>query len=286
MDGSRYTDADAIISLIPQPTKQYFQTAAGIKDADQEIGDAMTAIFASCGLAATLYPDTPHILVGHFNVRGASLSNGQVLVGMDIEIAPDQIDAARADLVCLGHIHKAQQVRGNIFYSGSIYHTNWGEMEAKGGYVYEVEHGSTPFSTFIECPTKKMLRFAFDGTAAENADINLDDYLNALTANLQQAYARFDITVWQDQAGTIDKEKLRGFFLAGGALDLDIRLIRVPRHNVRAEAVLKAERLRDKIKRMADLRGEEVEWSILAKADSLEDSLSPDDLISAIGRAA
>jgi len=288
-DGSDrcYTDADAVISLVPQPTKQYFQTAAGIQDGNQEIGEAMTAIFASFGLSATLYPGAPHILVGHFNARGAALSNGQVLVGMDIEITPDQIEAARADLVCLGHIHKAQQIRSNIFYSGSVYHINWGEMEAKGGYVHDVEAaGSKPQSTFIECPAKKMLRFAFDATADENAEITLDDYLNALAADVRQAYARLDITVWQDQAREIDKDKLRRFFLAGGALDLDIRIVRVPRHNVRAEAVLKAERLRDKIRRMAELRGEEVEWSILAKADSLEDSLSPDDLISELGRAA
>ena len=124
------------------------------------------------------------------------------------------------------------------------------------------------------------------GIKSDTAEITLDDYLNALAADVRQAYARLDITVWQDQAREIDKDKLRRFFLAGGALDLDIRIVRVPRHNVRAEAVLKAERLRDKIRRMAELRGEEVEWSILAKADSLEDSLSPDDLISELGRAA
>jgi len=274
MDGCT-AKPDAIITLIPQPNKQFFQTNSGIADSDQEIGNAMSGLFSGFGVQAEGF-DCPHILVGHFNVSGAMLSNGQVRTGMDIEVSVEQIMFARPALICLGHIHKAQELghRSHAFYSGSLYHQNWGEMEAKGFYVHEID-ALGPTSRFIETPAKKMTRFSHDFTEGSGpVDFSIGD--------INGSFIRLDCKVWQDEAGAIDKDAITQELLASGALDVDIRIVRIPRQNVRSEAVLKSETLRDKIQKMAELKEEEVEWSILMKAELLEDMLS-DDLIQAVG---
>ena len=59
---------EAILTLIPQPTKQFFQTATGIEGSDQEIGQAMSGLFAGFGAqAAAAYPGyRRHNRHGHF----------------------------------------------------------------------------------------------------------------------------------------------------------------------------------------------------------------------------
>jgi exonuclease SbcD len=273
----------AIITMIPQPAKQFFQTNSGIADSDQEIGQAMSGLFSGFGVQAEGF-DCPHILIGHFNMSGAMLSNGQVRTGMDIEVSVEQMMFARPDIVCLGHIHKSQRLGAHTYYSGSLYHQNWGELEAKGFFIHEFIEEELTSSRFIETPAKKLLRLQEDFTA-DVGHMELDAVLYSYgREELSGAYIRCDFTVWQDQAEEIDKEKIKEFFLSAGTLDVDIRIIRVPRQNVRSEAVLKADRLRDKIQKMAELKGEQVEWSVLMKAELLEDTM-PDELIAAVGGA-
>ena len=278
MDGCT-AKPDAIITLIPQPNKQFFQTNSGIADSDQEIGNAMSGLFSGFGVQAEGF-DCPHILVGHFNVSGAMLSNGQVRTGMDVEVSLEQIDLARPDLVALGHIHKSQKLGAHTFYSGSLYHQNWGEMEPKGFYLHEFIDEELTSSRFIETPAKKLSRISFDYTVGEITGIDAN-----VINGVKGTFARLDYKVWQDDADKIDKEAITEIMKAAGALDVDIRIVRVPRQNVRSEAVLKADRLRDKIQKMAELKDEEVEWSILMKADSLED-MAADELIRTVGGAA
>jgi len=268
---------DAVLSLIPQPTKQFFQTQAGIADSDKEIGAAMSALFAGFGAQAEQY-HAPHVLVGHWNVSGSALSNGQTLVGLDIEISVDQMMLAQPELICLGHIHKSQKLGICAFYPGSLYHQSWGEMENKGFFIHEVQEDILDSSVFVETPTKKLTRFNHDFTNGSTQE-------EIRPESVTGSYVRIDYKVWQDEAGTIDKEAITERLKAAGALDVDIRLVRIPRQNVRSEAVLKTEHLRDKIQKMAELKGEEVEWSVLMKAESLEGRAS-EELIEAVGRAA
>jgi len=122
----------AIITLIPQPTKQFFQTTAGVADSDQEIGAAMSGLFAGLGAAAAEYPGVPHVLVYHGCVSGGKAANGQVMTGRDIEVSRDQLAMSGADLILCGHLHLPQELPGSIFYSGSIYANNIGEDHRHG----------------------------------------------------------------------------------------------------------------------------------------------------------
>lgn len=255
---------DAVISMLPAPTKQFFQTQAGIEQSDQEIGNAIGAILSGFGASAGRF-DCPHILVGHFQVGGAYVSETQQLTGRDIEISKDQIDMALADVICLGHIHYPQQIENNIFYSGSISTLNWGEDHRHGFYIHETDKESH----FIETPSKKLIKIEID--TVKDAFEDIDAVMYAYDQNtLKDAFVRVEIKVYQDEASKIDKENIERFYLSANAEAVDIRLIRVPRENVRSTQLLKLLTLREKIQERASLNNEIVRESVLVKADSLE----------------
>lgn len=260
----------AVLTLIPQPNKQFFQTTAGVEDSDKEIGVAMSGLFAGFGVQAAEYPGVPHILVTHLNVNGCRLANGQIRTGMDIEVSVDQMNMGGFDLGCLGHIHASQRIGDRYFYSGPIYSTKIDEEGPMGFYIHEL--GPYNFATevciessrFIETPCRKTVRLKADHT-----DENFG-HLGGEEPDVKGCDVRMEITEWQDKTGGIDKEWIRKAFLEKGALSVDIRINAVPRETIRAAAVLEAQTLRDEIRAMAELRGETIDSEILVMAEKLE----------------
>lgn len=267
----------AVISMIPTPTKQFFSSSSDIKGSDNEIAQAMGAMFAGFGARAAGL-GTPHVMVGHFQVGGAFFSATQQLSGLDIEISKDAIGYSQADIVLLGHLHFHQYLGGNIFYSGSIFRKDFGELDAKGFYIHEVAFGIRN-SRFIEVPTRKLIKISKDFTsrshieeANELIEIDSTDY-----DDIDGAYVRVELKCYQDEAGKLDREAIAAIF--DGAADVDVRIIRVPRENVRSSHILKLVTLRDKILEMARLKSELVPDSVLAKADFLE-TMTPEQVMS------
>lgn len=284
--GLAYVDAaqvKAVITQIPTPTKQYFQADSAIEVGDKAISNAMTSLLGAAGVTAKGYR-CPHILNGHFQVGGAFISETQQLVGRDIEISADQLAMAEADVICMGHIHKVQQIRENIFYSGSIHRMTFGETEDKGFYIHEISSGNLK-SHFILTPTRQKITIREDFTKAdiETADGFVCDYIFGNSESLKDAFVKVEFKVWQDESGKINQAEIERSFLDAGVSRADINLIRIPRETVRAARVLTMDRLRDKIAEMATLRQESVDDSILDKADLLE-STTQDELIQVVGR--
>lgn len=263
---------EAVLTLIPQPTKQFFKSDSNIATSDQEIGAAMSAVFAGFGAKAAAFPVAPHILVGHWATSGAYLSEVQVLTGIDIEISTDQMMLARPNLVCLGHLHLMQK-----YYCGSLFSQNWGETSVKGVNIHEIDGGEV-ISRFLPSPSRRMARLAYDLRDQEPSDFI---YLEQEFPRAEGAHLRIDLTAWQDEAGEIDKKLIAEHYQDLGALDVDIRITRMPRENVRANAVLAAETLRDKLVAMAALRNETVTESVLVKADALA-GMEPDALLAQV----
>ena len=283
LDAPVQAPVEAVISMAPAPTKQYFNTNSDIKGSDAEIAVEMSKIFAGFAAQAEAYKIVPHILVGHWNTTGSLISETQTLTGVDIEISRDQMALTNADLVALGHIHKPQKLEPNIFYSGSIYRTNWGETEDKGFYIHELKGKKLIESRFILTPTRKLLKLSEDLTEA--CAINeLDAALYSYGPDeLQDAHLRVELKVFQDEAQKVDTEKIKNFFLSGGAKEVDVRLIRIPREVVRSKNILKLSTLRDKLIEMAKLKNEVIPESILLKADTLESSPADDIIKNAVG---
>ena len=257
------TKADAVITLIPQPTKQYFNQGT-IQESNESISQAMNGLFAGFGAKAAEFSRVPHLLVGHWNVSGSKLSTGQDLTGQEIDISIDQMNFTNASAHLLGHIHMPQQLGDRTFYSGSLYPLTWAETEEKGFWLHEFDCDDLVKSEFVKTPCRKLVRSIQDLTECDDDD----SYVHIV--DCKDAYVRLDLKAWQDKASCINKELLIKQFMDEGALDVDIRIIRVPRQTVRSEAVLKVETLRDKLIAMAELKDETVPESILSKADELE----------------
>ncbi|WP_022667894.1 metallophosphoesterase family protein [Desulfospira joergensenii] len=290
-------EVQAVITQIPTPTKQFFQAESAIEDGDKAISNAMTAILGAFGAVAEQFR-CPHIFNGHFQVGGAFISDTQQLVGRDIEISTDQLAMANAHVTCLGHIHKAQEMRGNVFYSGSIFRKNFGETEPKGFYVHILESEpkvDPPFtdtlnikwalteSRFIETPTRQKLTIREDATKTDICGALACSHMAYSPEDLKDAFLKVEFKVWQDEAGKINQAELERSFLEAGAARADVSLIRIPRETVRAARVLQLTSLRDKVEEMAALRLEEISEGILNKADLLE-SMTPEELVQVVGR--
>lgn len=275
---------DAVLTLIPTPTKQFFASNSDIQTSNEEISKAMNGLFAGFGAKAADFTRVPHLLIGHWNVSGSKLSTGQVLTGQEIDISIDQMGFTNASAHLLGHIHMPQQLGDRTFYSGSLYPLTWGELEEKGFYIHEFDCDELYKSEFIKTPCRKLVRFNFDLTDEFADYLSLNDRLlrEHYDEQVNEAYVRVDITTWQDKACEIDKAAITEYLLYAGAKEADIRIIRIPRQTVRSESVLKVETLREKLIAMAALNNETVPESILSKADELEAGIAEE----AIGRAA
>ena len=269
---------EAVVTLIPQPTKQFFQTKAGVEAGDLEIGQAMSGLFAGFGAQAAGYPGVPHVLVTHLNVNGCRFANGQIRTGMDISVSVDQMMLANPDLICLGHIHKSQQLGDRAFYSGPIYSTKIDEEGPMGFWVHDlfnIYEIDTPIkSHFIETPCRRTVRIQDDLTLKSTTS-------NIYDTDVSGVHVRYDVSIFQDEIADVDKAMLTKELIERGALSVDIRINAIPRQNVRAESVLAATTLREEISEMAKLRGEEVEPDVLLKAEALENT-NPEELLGRI----
>lgn len=265
-------EPDAVLSMIPTITKQYFQTVSGIAGADQEIGAAMSGLFLGFGAQAEY--KAAHILVGHWNVNGCRLANGQIRTGMDIEVSVDQMNLSQCDIGLLGHIHASQVLGGKYYYSGPIYSTKIDEVGPMGFWVHlinEWDEQQPSGSRFIETPCRRTVRVVADLTPDLTETEKSDLYYHGHEDNIDGASVRIDLTVWQDETGSYDKKLIEEHYLSLGALSVDVRITPIPRVTVRAAAVLEAGRLRAKVAKRAELNGDILDAETLDMCDSLED---------------
>ena len=190
---------EAIISLVPAPTKQY----TDINESNQDIANALGTMMAGFGAQAGAFPDVPHILCGHFSVSGAMLSDTQTMIGRDIEISQEQIGFANADLTLLGHIHLPQKIGENIFYSGSISSLNFGELHDHGCFLHTIGGDHNLISHFLKTPATKLIKLRADLTI-QAWNLSLDGLIKPFAA-AEKAMLAFGI-----EMGKINgKEEMR-----------------------------------------------------------------------------
>lgn len=130
----------------------------------------------------------PTILITHYTVLGSTMPNGQINIMATNETVIDPMTLNQADynLVCLGHIHKAQALDTciNAFYSGSLCALNFNDENGiHGFYMHVLDDAGTLSSEFIRTPSRAFQTLYFDD--AQLDDIITRDYdLNAyFTAN-------------------------------------------------------------------------------------------------------
>lgn len=272
----------AFVSALPAFTKQYFQTTANIEDADKEITRELAALFAQFGADYRLKRNAiPHILLGHWQTIGAYIHPDQPMSGLEIEVPRTHIEMANPAIACLGHLHAAQKVGENIFYPGSLFPTDFGEMEKKGFWVHDLElvdmgdHWEIVNSDFMETPAPHLVR-SVRNLLRETDDISL--VTPAILGNLAEVspddnmILRMEVTIYQDMTAGIDEDQINKFVKE--KLDprkFELIVNSMPRPNVRSARVLEEDQLREKLKIRADIINEDINEDVLRKADALQE---------------
>jgi len=278
------------VTQIPAPTKEHWKLRQGAETDNQNIAQAMGAIFAGFGQAAKRFPWVPHILNGHFSMKGSKISETQTLPGTDIAIDTETLSMAQADACLLGHIHMAQEYTlpngTKAYHSGSIYRKDFGEQKTdKGFYVHDICDDNEPDRhEFFRVPTREMIQVDFD--LIKNSDTLNDNFIQKVVSDILNNggsakpgyWAKVKITLWMDEVRKINQSGLKQAIKEAGADNVILEINRVRRENSREETILRAESLVDKVKALANHRSQPVPDGALLMVEMVE-ALSPADLV-------
>ena len=158
------------IGCIPGMDKGQFRTLYPGMDKEDEnkaISQALGDIVA--GLSAEVNPNGPSVLMAHYTVTGCQIENGEsVFLNSDVVLPTAALAASKFDLVCLGHIHRAQSVLNcgrPTYYSGPLNAITFNEEgQSKGFFIHEIDnHQEKDKPKFIETPSRKFLTLKMNG---------------------------------------------------------------------------------------------------------------------------
>jgi len=279
-----------IVSQVPAPTKEFWKNRQGAETDNMNIAQAMGAIFADFSVKAARYPDTPHILNGHFSMKGSKISETQLLPGGDIAIDKETLVMARADLYCLGHIHMRQEyvlpgARGLAYHSGSIFRKTFGERkEDKGFYIHTAIHADFNDAEFIKTPTREMAQIDYDLIKEpwhlDNSDMDFAEIVFSVMKPHAEigSWIKVKITAWMDDIRMINQSKIKRLLLEAGASNVTLEVDRVRRENSREEKIIRAKTLVEKVKALADHRSQPAPEGVFEMLEKVE-ALSTEDLV-------
>lgn len=251
---------NALISCLPSVTKANVVNGNNLsaESTKHETIDLLRDVLCGWG-SVNKEIQAPTILVGHFTVTGSITPTGQVMVGRELELTAGDLRLAKADLVCLGHIHKMQSW-GEIFYCGSITRLNHGEANDEKGYFIHEFIGKSLSSRFIETPARVMRtrKTATIPTEEDMADVEAGEYVRLI----------FEVS--DDDIAKIDEQAIINAALAKGTAEVKIEKIIISKSTTRAEGISKLKNVEEKLKRWAELTGVTLNDDILAKLAELE----------------
>lgn len=141
-------------------------------DLDRAMGHAISGALRE--LISQLNSHEPSVLLAHVSMQGASLGYEQsIMLGQDVTVGLDELQASSFDYIALGHIHKHQFVGTNppAVYPGSPERIDFGEeTETKGFVLVDICRDSSRFqatATFVPLETRRFftLRIEASGDA-------------------------------------------------------------------------------------------------------------------------
>lgn len=118
--------------------------------------------------------DCPTVLMAHYTVVGSNMESGQTALFEKYEpvLYPADLQTANYDLVCLGHIHRPQEISNceNAFYSGAIAQLNFNdESQKRGYYIHEINSETKKLrSEFKQISSREFVTLHFgDGDISD-----------------------------------------------------------------------------------------------------------------------
>ncbi|MCL4439487.1 MAG: exonuclease subunit SbcD, partial [Firmicutes bacterium] len=190
------------------------------------------------GLGAQVNPEMPSIMLAHYSIAGCELDNGQqhIFTQNEVILPREALTVSPFDLVCLGHIHRAQEVPHcdrPVFYSGSLNGLTFNEEgQEKGFWIHDInnkKHAGFCYqhiSRFIKTPAREFLTMEVDFT--DSVDLQFDmkwklagigpDMANTLlTFPTVSKIVRLHFRCTDDQAKQLSLKEMEKLLLTGGA---------------------------------------------------------------------
>lgn len=214
------------IAGLPGFDKGYFRTQFPGLSAEEEnrvFSEQMKLIID--GFSAQVDPSLPSILMAHHTVVGSSLDNGQSTLYMQNEMVIEvtTLDSSNFDIVCLGHIHKAQKLLNSnkpIYYSGSIDAFTFNdEGPGKGFWIHRLEKQPNRDewlnigTVFFDTPARQFVTDIWDQNL-------VSEYLNGtaeINLEVPNPIVRILYSCDSETEKALDKKKLENDLYAAGA---------------------------------------------------------------------
>ncbi len=174
------------------------------------------------GLSSQVDSAMPSVFMAHHTVVGCDMGNGtHIFQANEVVLDAATLNNSAFDLVCLGHIHKAQRVEAcsnPVYYAGSIDASTFNdEGHSKGFWIHEMglrtEMGILkPTCRFIQTPAREFLTERWNQVDCERIQ----------TANLagwvfKDKVVRVLYTCDSETEKALDKKKLERDLYAAGA---------------------------------------------------------------------
>ncbi len=267
----------AVISCLPSVTKASViaqLNLSGIDEGNRATEELVRDVFQAWGVTNGIARQSgvPAIFAGHCTVKGSVTSTGQKMIGKELEFGVADLKLTNCDIYCLNHIHKAQKINSNIFYSGSITRLDHGETEHKGVFFHEFSREGAIESRFVETPARVM-------KTVSATDGGLPD--DSLLEGIQKGdIVRIRFTVREDELPKVDEQALKKAAIARGAIDVTFDKDIVPIQRVRSEGISKLRTLHEKLTAWGVNAGENITDSLKEKLDLLL-SMEPDRILQA-----
>lgn len=170
------------------------------------------------GLRTQIGNDWPTILLAHLTYSDADTGFDQLLMENEPILTPQAVQGF--DLVCLGHIHKAQQIGAqNVFYAGSPERLSFNEEGFTPGFwIHEIEEKGDPVeSRFISTPAREYWTLNYSHNPAEGA-LSVEHLINGLgTWDVKDTIVRMRVKATEEQAKLLDRKRIESDLYEAGA---------------------------------------------------------------------
>lgn len=153
---------------------------------------------------------TPSILLSHITCVGADKGFEDLLQQQEPVLTKEAIEGSNFDLVCLGHIHRPQRVKGlsvPTFYCGAPERLSFNEENVIPGFwIHEFEESNYWDSRFIATPARKFITVEHD--LRDKAIADLDSWYQEL-ANIYNIDGKQEWLLLPDESGAIIRLKYK-----------------------------------------------------------------------------
>jgi DNA repair protein SbcD/Mre11 len=214
------------IVAVPWVTRSMFLADESFRIvAQDDLDGAMSRAVSDAvrSLVSELDRNHPAVLLAHLSVQGASFGfERSIMLGRDLTVGIDDIEASAFDYVALGHIHKHQQVivRPPAVYAGSPERVDFGEEhEAKGFVDVRITtdgHERRVDWSFVELPARRFHTMRIDASSEHPMQI-IERQVRAESGTVDGAVVRCYVQVETGQETSVSSLEIRRLLIAAGA---------------------------------------------------------------------